>query len=69
MRGVRGVSGDEKPSVLRSRRTRRRRRRMKKFLRAHRPRNQSKMVQEILADLKKIHVSLMMMTIQVKRAG
>ena len=25
----------------------------KKFLRAHRPRNQSKMVQEILADLKK----------------
>ena len=50
---MRGVCGDEKPSVLRSRRTRRRRRRMKKFLRAHRPRNQSKMVQEILADLKK----------------
>ena len=41
----------------------------KKFLRAHRPKNQSKKVQEILADLKKIHVSLMMMTIQVQRAG
>ena len=65
---AREVSGEEKLSVLRKRRTRRRRRRN-----SCGPTDQSKVVQEILADLKNPcfvdDVMMMMMTIQVQRAG